>query len=175
MPRRWDPSHWVFLHNNNFEPTKEISHLINTQYAILHTEGYYWLLSGWTVPSLSPSVQCVYWWRCGSLTTRCDGWLMSKGVSADSFIMPRVILIHREQHAAAEELFSKILETKLLYPSVSTTVGSTFCTVCRGFPNPLFLCLPWCVSLSALFSSVAWFTEVKVSTHKKNHVYRTRL
>lgn len=39
---------------------------------------------------------------------------MLNRVSADSFIMPRVVWIHSEQHAAAEELFSKILETNLL-------------------------------------------------------------
>lgn len=50
----------------------------------------------------------------GSPTTHCCGWLMLNRVSADSFIMPGVIWIHSEQHAAAEELFSKILETKLL-------------------------------------------------------------
>lgn len=82
-------------------------------------------------------VQCVYWWWCGSLATHCDGWWMLKGVSADSFIMPGVISIHREQHTEAEELLSKILETSRVV--TSNTVGSTFCTVCLGFLDPFFL------------------------------------
>lgn len=90
---------------------------------------------------LSLSVHCVYWWCCGSLTAHSGGWLMVNRVSADSFIMPGVILIYREQHTATEELFSKILNQ------------SRMLTVCLGFWIQFYLfCLP-SASLHPIFLS----------------------
>lgn len=88
------------------------------------------------------------------------------GVSADSFIMPGVVSIHRQQHAAAEELLRKTLETSLLLPlrverlhppqlepravQLAGGFGSSFTS--RVSSN-----------LSPVFSGIALCTEVKVS------------